>query len=84
MRLMFSTTREADQPDNTIDPLDIMNRGQIFRRLIFNRGGAADEAATDLLGKIILRYLFLLMNHRKRYVLPGEHRRKIQPLFCLR
>ena len=80
MQLMFSTTREADQPDNTIDLLDIMNRGHILL-VDLQHGGAVDEAATDLLGKIILRYLFLLMNHRKPYVLPGSTEEKFNPFF---
>jgi DNA helicase HerA-like ATPase len=80
MRLMFSTTREADEPDNTIDLLDIMNRGQILL-VDLQHGGAVDEAATDLLGKIILRYLFLLMAHRKPYVLPGSDEEKFNPFF---
>ena len=77
---MFSTSREADQPDNTIDLLDIMNRGHILL-VDLQHGGAVDEAATDLLGKIILRYLFLLMNHRKPYALPGSIEKKFNPFF---
>ena len=80
VQLMFSTIREADQPDNTIDLLDIMNRGHILL-VDLQHGGAVDEAATDLLGKIILRYLFLLMNHRKPYLLPGSIEKKFNPFF---
>ena len=80
MHLMFSTTREGEQPDNTIDLLDIMNRGHILL-VDLQHGGAVDEAATDLLGKIILRYLFLLMNYRKPYVLPGSTEEKFNPFF---
>ena len=40
-----------------------------------------DEAATDLLGKIILRYFFMLMTHRKPYVLPGTTEKKFHPFF---
>ena len=39
------------------------------------------KPATDLLGKIILRYLFLLMAHRKPYVLPGATEQKYHPFF---
>ena len=80
IHLMFSTTREADQPDNTIDLLDIMNRGHILL-VDLQDGGAVDEAATDLLGKIILRYLFMLMKRRKPYVLPGSTEQKYNPFF---
>ena len=48
MRLMFSTTRETDQPDNTIDILDIINRGHILL-VDLQHGFGTDEAATDLL-----------------------------------
>jgi hypothetical protein len=80
MRLMFSTTREADDPDNTIDLLDIINRGHILL-VDLQHIRAVDEAATALLGKIILRYLFLLMTGRKPYVLPGATDKKYHPFF---
>ena len=80
IRLMFSTTREAEQPDNTIDILDIVNRGHILL-VDLQHVGAVDEAATSLLGKIILRYLFLLMTHRKPYVLPGTAEKKYHPFY---
>ena len=59
MRLMFSTTRAKD--DRTIDILDIINRGHILL-VDLEHGTRVDEAATDLLGKIILRYFFTLLS----------------------
>ena len=78
MRLMFSTTRAKD--DRTIDILDIINRGHILL-VDLQHGPRVDEAATDLLGKIILRYFFMLMTHRKPYVLPGTTEEKYHPFF---
>ena len=80
IRLMFSMTAEGNKPARTIDLLDIMNRGQILL-VDLQHGGAVDEAATDLLGKIVLRYLFMLMTHRKPYLLPGSTERKFRPFF---
>ena len=48
---------------------------------IYSTAPHVDEAGTDLLGKIILRYLFLLMAHRKPYVLPGGTEQKYHPFF---
>ena len=78
MRLMFSTTRAKD--DRTIDILDIINRGHILL-VDLQHGPPVDEAATDLLGKIILRYFFMLMTHRKPYVSPGTTEEKYHPFF---
>ena len=78
VRLMFSTTRAKD--DRTIDILDIINRGHILL-VDLQHGPRVDEAATDLLGKIILRYLFMLMTHRKPYVLPGTTEEKYHPFY---
>ncbi len=64
-------TRENETPDNTLDLLDIIDHGHILL-VDLQHGPAVDEAATDLLGKIILRYLFLLMKHRRPYVLPDK------------
>ena len=80
IRLMFSTTRETDQPDNTVDILDIINRGHILL-VDLQHGFGTDEAATDLLGRIILRYFFMLMKHRKPYVLPGTTEKKFHPFY---
>ena len=80
MRLMFSITSQGDNPARTLDLLDIMNRGHILL-VDLQHGAAVDEAGTDLLGKIILRYLFLLMAHRKPYVLPGGTEQKYHPFF---
>ncbi len=71
IRTMLGMTREQQTPDRTIDILDIMDRGEILL-VDLQHGRAVDETATDLLGKIILRYLFMLMTHRKPYVLPGQ------------
>ena len=68
IRLMFSTTRENN--DRTLDLLEIMNRGDILL-VDLQHGKAVDEAGCDLLGKIILRYLFLLMGRRKQLMLPN-------------
>lgn len=70
IRTMLSMTREQATPDRTIDLLDIMNRGDILL-IDLQHGTQVSEAATDLLGKLILRYLFLLIAHRKPYQLPG-------------
>jgi hypothetical protein len=78
MRLMFSTTRAKD--DRTIDILDIINRGHVLL-VDLQHGARVDEAATDLLGKIILRYFFMLMTHRKPYVLPGTTEEKYHPFY---
>jgi len=78
MRLMFSTTRAED--DRTIDILDIINRGHILL-VDLQQGPGVGIAATDLLGKIILCYLFMLMMHRKPYVLPGTTEEKYHPFY---
>ena len=75
---MFSTTRAKD--DRTIDILDIINRGHILL-VDLQHGPRVDEAATDLLGKIILRYLFMLMTRREPYVLPGTTEKKYHPFY---
>ena len=80
MRLMFSMTAEGDKPTRTLDLLRIMNHGHILL-VDLQHGPGVDEAATDLLGKIILRYLFMLMTHRKPYVLPGTAEEKYHPFF---
>lgn len=74
IRTMLAMTREQQTPDHTIDLLDIMNHGDILL-VDLQHGTRVDEAATDLLGKLILRYLFLLMTHRKPYQLPGQEPR---------
>lgn len=68
IRLMFSTTRQND--DRTLDLLKILNRGDILL-VDLQHGSAVSEAGCDLLGKIILRYLFLLMGSRKKFPLPN-------------
>ena len=80
IRAMLSMTREQETPDKTIDLLDIMNRGHILL-VDLQHGTSVDEAATDLLGKMLLRYLFLLMAHRKPYQLPGDEALKFHPFF---
>lgn len=80
IRTMLSMTREQPVPDKTIDLLDIMNRGHILL-VDLQHGSAVDEAATDLLGKVLLRYLFLLIAHRKPYQLPGQDALKFHPFF---
>jgi len=72
---MFSATRQADQPDNTIDI-----RGHILL-VDLQHGFGTDEAGTDLLGRIILRYFFMLMKHREPYVLPGTTDKKFHPFY---
>ncbi len=79
-RLMFSMSAQSDPPDRTIDLLDIMNRGHILL-VDLQHGPAVDEAAADLLGKIVLRYLFLLMTHRKPYQLPSTAEKKYHPFY---
>ncbi|MFN0218209.1 MAG: hypothetical protein ACKVP4_05265 [Hyphomicrobium sp.] len=80
IRNMLSMTREQETPDRTVDLLDIMNRGHILL-VDLQHGASVDEAATDLLGKVLLRYLFLLMAHRKPYQLPGDESLKFHPFF---
>ena len=80
IRTMLSMTREQETPDKTIDLLDIMNRGHILL-VDLQHGRSVDEAATDLLGKVLLRYLFLLMAYRKPYQLPGDESLKFHPFF---
>jgi hypothetical protein len=80
IRTMLSMTRAQPSPDATIDLLDIMNRGHILL-VDLQHGPAVDEAATDLLGKVLLRYLFLLITHRKPYQLPGSDEKKFHPFF---
>jgi hypothetical protein len=63
MRLMFSMSREQSA-DKTIDLLDVMEKGHILL-VDLQHGPLVSEPNTDLLGKILLRYLFLLMAHRK-------------------
>ncbi len=75
LRSMFSMNRAAetpdDAPDNTIDLLDIIDHGKILL-VDLQHGPRVSEAATDLLGKILLRYFFMLMPHRRPYQLPGQ------------
>jgi len=66
LRLMLGMNSERAKPDNTIDLLHIINRGHILL-VDLQHGQAVSESDTDLLGKILLRYLFLLMAHRKPY-----------------
>jgi Helicase HerA, central domain len=80
MRLMFSMTRHHETPDNTLDLLNIIDRGHILL-VDLQHGPALDEAATDLLGKIILRYLFLLSKYRRPYVVPESGEQKFHPFF---
>ena len=75
---VFHDPRPTD--DHTIDILDIINRGHILL-VDLQHGPRVDEAATDLLGKIILRYVFMLMTHRKPYVLPGTTEEKYHPFY---
>lgn len=80
IRTMLAMTREQATPDKTINLLDIMNRGHILL-VDLQHGPSVDEAATDLLGTLLLRYLFMLMTHRKPYQLPGEEALKFHPFF---
>ena len=66
LRIMLGMNREQATPDNTIDLLDIINRGHILL-VDLQHAGAVSESDTDLLGKILLRYLFMLMSHRQPY-----------------
>ena len=80
IRTMLAMTREQPSPDKTIDLLEVMNRGDILL-VDLQHGTSVDEAATDLLGKVLLRYLFLLIAHRKPYQLPGSEVLKFHPFF---
>jgi hypothetical protein len=77
---MFSITSEHDPSGRLIDILDIMNRGHILL-VDLQHGPAVSESATDLLGKLILRYIFLLTKHRRSYTLPGTTEKKYHPFF---
>lgn len=80
IRTMLSMTRTQSTPDKTIDLLDIIDRGHILL-VDLQHGTRVDEAATDLLGKVLLRYLFLLMAHRRPYQLPGDDALRFHPFF---
>ena len=78
IRAMLGTSRE-EGGDSTIDLLNIIDRGEILL-VDLQHGTSVDEAATDLLGKILLRYFFMLMTHRKPYKLDGQDP-KFHPFF---
>lgn len=80
MRTMLAMTRAGATPDNTIDLLEIMNRGHILL-VDLQHGPSADEAATDLLGRMILRYLLMLMTHRSPYRTAGSDQLAFHPFF---
>lgn len=80
IRAMLSMTRAQDPPDRTIDLLGIIDRGHILL-VDLQHGGSVDEAATDLLGTILLRYLFLLMTHRRPYRVPDSEAERFHPFF---
>lgn len=80
IRTMLAMSRESNPPARTVDLLDIINRGHILL-VDLQHGARVDEAATDLLGKLILRYLFLLMTHRKPYQLPEDAALRFHPFF---
>ncbi len=80
LRLMFSMTKKGEPPARTLNLLDIMNRGHsVF--LDLQHGPGVDEAGTDLLGRIFLRYLFLLMKFRRPYYSPGSSEKTFHPFF---
>jgi hypothetical protein len=80
IRTMFAMSRAHDPPDKTIDLLSILDRGDILL-VDLQHGSRVDEAATDLLGKVLLRYLFLLMTHRRPYALPRSDHPRFHPFF---
>ena len=80
IRTMLSMSREHDPRDRTIDLLDILDHGHILL-VDLQHGQRVDESATDLLGKIILRYLFLLIAHRRPYRLPDSDEDRFHPFF---
>ena len=77
---MFSMTKEHDPSGRLIDILEIINRGHILL-IDLQHGPAVSEAASDLLGKIILRYLYLLAGRRKWYQVPGTTEKKYHPFY---
>jgi hypothetical protein len=80
IRTMLAMSREHDEGANTLDLLDIMDRGHVLL-VDLQHGSRVDEAATDLLGKILLRYLFLLIAHRRPYRLPESEEERYHPFF---
>lgn len=80
IRNMFAMSRAHDPPDKTIDLLSILDRGDILL-VDLQHGPLVDEAATDLLGKVLLRYLFLLMTHRRPYSRAETDEKKFHPFF---
>ena len=80
IRTMLAMTREGEPPDRTLDLLDIMNRGHILL-VDLQHGPRVDESATDLLGKVLLRYLFLLMTYRKPYQVADSDELRFHPFF---
>lgn len=65
--LMFSMKADyRERPAKTIDLLSILDRGDILL-VDLQPGPRVSRAATDMLGKLILCYLFLLMNYRSHY-----------------
>lgn len=63
IRALLGVVDEAGQSRRTLDILEIMNKGDI---LLVNaqHGAAVSEADTDLLGALLLRYVFLLASRR--------------------
>ena len=62
LRTMFSMKRAHG--DNTINLLNVMEKGHIVLVDLQHQRGVS-KANTDLLGKLIVRYLFLLLNYRE-------------------
>ena len=73
-------TDAGELAGNRIDLLSIMDHGHILL-VDLQHGPAVDEAATDLLGCMALRYLFLLTKYRRPYKLPGTTEKKYHPFF---
>ena len=64
IRAMLGVVDDVGAPRRTLDLLDIMNKGHIVL-VNLQHGGAVSEADTELLGAILLRYLFLLASRRR-------------------
>lgn len=64
IRALCGVVDEPNRPRRTLDLLDIMNKGDIVL-VNLSHGEAVSEADTDLLGALLLRYIFLLASRRK-------------------
>jgi hypothetical protein len=63
MRAMLGVVDEPGGTRRTLDILECMEKGHILL-VNLQHGGAVSEADTDLLGALLLRYLFLLASRR--------------------